>query len=64
MKYAIIKNGKVTAVAVWDGVTPWNAEGEKVTLSENLPVGPEWDYIDGEFVDNRPPHNFETSNAV
>lgn len=59
MKYAIVKNEKVTAVVVWDSVTPWDAEGEKIAIPEDSPVGPDWDYIDGEFVDNRPPYNLE-----
>jgi hypothetical protein len=59
MKYALIKNGKVTAVIVWDGVTPYHSQAEKIALPEDSPVGPDWDYIDGEFVDNRPAYQSE-----
>ena len=62
--YAVVADGKVVNVIVWDGVQPYDP-GEGVTLVP-LPFeededgvrrytgGIEWDYIDGKFVDNRP----------
>ena len=54
--WAIIEKGKVTATVVWDGVTYWPpAEtSEMVNLADHPHVGIGWDYVDGEFVDNRP----------
>jgi hypothetical protein len=59
MRYALIENGKVTAVIVWDGVSPYKTQAEKIALPEDSPVGPNWDYINGEFIDNRPPYQTE-----
>jgi hypothetical protein len=30
-----------------------------VELADDSPVGPDWDYVDGEFVDNRPQPELE-----
>jgi hypothetical protein len=46
MNYAIIEQGKVTNITLWDGVTPWTpAAGEAVACPENVGIG--WTY-DGE----------------
>lgn len=50
MNYAIIENGKVVNTAVAD--EEYAAEQGWVLLTGSAGVG--WDYIDGEFVDNRP----------
>ena len=53
MTYAIIENGKVINAIVWDGTTEYHVgEGKELVLMEHGGIG--WDYIDGEFVDNRP----------
>lgn len=52
--YAIIENGKVTNVIVWDGVTDFDSSMELVEILEGVGAGIGWDYIDGKFVDNRP----------
>jgi len=53
--YAVVVDGKVVNVAVWDGETAWTPErGEAVEIPEGVSAGIGWDYIDGEFVDNRP----------
>jgi hypothetical protein len=52
--YAIVQDGVVTNVVVWDGETPYNPDGELVEIPEGSTAGIDWDYIDGEFVDNRP----------
>ena len=46
MKYAIIEQGKVTNITLWDGVSAWTpAAGEAVACPENVGIG--WTY-DGE----------------
>jgi hypothetical protein len=52
--YAIIENGTVTNVAVWDGETEWPHEGDAVLIPEGSSVGIGWDYDGKKFVDNRP----------
>jgi hypothetical protein len=52
--YAVIETQKVINVVIWDGETEWLHEGEAVLIPENSSAGIGWDYIDGEFIDNRP----------
>ena len=52
--YAHIIDGKVVNVSLWDGVTPWTPDEEIVEIPEGVIAGIDWDYIDGEFIDNRP----------
>jgi hypothetical protein len=52
--YAHIVDGKVVNVSVWDGLTPYEPSGELVEIPEGVTAGIDWDYVDGEFVDNRP----------
>lgn len=69
MKYmAHIVDGKVVSVSIWDGESPWSPAEDVVEIPQAmLIVNPEtgeeqlrpiagagWDYVDGEFVDNRP----------
>jgi hypothetical protein len=51
---AHIVYGKVVNVSLWDGVTPWTPAEEVVEISEGVTAGIGWDYVDGEFIDNRP----------
>lgn len=67
--YAHVIDGKVVNVSVWDGVTAYDL-GERVTMVplpftedtdeetgetvRRYTGGIGWDYVDGEFVDNRP----------
>jgi hypothetical protein len=60
--YAIIENEKVVNVVIWDGESDWLHEGEAVELTG--PGGIDWDYIDGEFVDNRPVTNLIEENGA
>lgn len=66
-KMAHIKDGKVVNVSLWNGESHWNPNEEFIELptEEYLEedtgetklrtfVGIGWDYIDGQFVDNRP----------
>jgi hypothetical protein len=52
--YAQIINNKVVNVSLWDGESEWNPDEELVEIPEGVNAGIDWDYINGEFVDNRP----------
>ena len=59
--YAHVKDGKVVNTSVWDGLQSYTPpEGvEMVLLSESDEphagmAGIGWDFVDGEFIDNRP----------
>jgi hypothetical protein len=39
-RYAILDGDLVVNVALWDGVTPWEPDGEIVALEDDSPVGP------------------------
>jgi hypothetical protein len=51
---AHIVDGKVVNVSVWDGVSEWAPAEEVVEIPDGTTAGIGWDYVDGEFVDNRP----------
>jgi hypothetical protein len=62
--YAHVVDGKVVSATLWDGLTEV-ARPDGVTLvplpytldedgSKRYTAGIGWDYVDGEFVDNRP----------
>ena len=55
-RWACVKDGKVEQVIIWDGVQNWPpaADYEMMELPDGSPVGPDWDYVGGEFFDNRP----------
>jgi hypothetical protein len=55
-RWACVEDGKVETVIIWDGVQNWPPAETyiMVELPEGSPVGPDWDYVDGEFIDNRP----------
>jgi hypothetical protein len=59
--YAIVEDGVVTNVVVWDEKTPYNPEGELVLIEGLTPEpGIGWDYDGKQFADNRPqPEPFE-----
>jgi hypothetical protein len=50
--YAHILDGKVVNVSLW-AETP--EDKTLVEIPEGTTAGIDWDYIDGEFIDNRPP---------
>ena len=52
--YAHIVDSKVVNVGVWDGDSLNSPDQELVNIPEGSHAGIDWDYIDGEFVDNRP----------
>lgn len=64
---AHIVEGKVVNVSLWDGESEWNPSEEVIELPTReythsktgeiriqVLAGVDWDYVDGEFVDNRP----------
>ena len=67
--YAHVIDCKVVNTSVWDGVQPYTPPdgAEMVPLPtyvddegvERHIGGIDWDYVDGEFVDNRPVEEFE-----
>lgn len=68
MKYmAHIVDQKVVSVSVWDGQKDWQPKEEVVEIPTEkrldektgetkvlVLAGVGWDYVDGEFIDNRP----------
>lgn len=52
-KYAHIKDSKVINILIWDGVTTLPDQNNLVEIVNNEGIG--WDYIEGKFIDNRPP---------
>lgn len=52
--YAVVLDGKVINVIVWDGVTEYAPDGgELVPLTGNAGIG--WGYVNGEFIKPEPP---------
>jgi len=49
MRYAVIENGTVTNVIVWDGETELNLGGELVNL-DGIIAGPGWSYNGTTFI--------------
>jgi len=49
--YAHILDGKVVNVSVWADAPE---DENLVKIPEGSAAGIDWDYIDGEFIDNRP----------
>ena len=66
--YAHIIGGKVVNVSVWDGVQEYTPpdDAEMIPLPSFIDEdgverhigGIGWDYVDGEFIDNRPVEQF------
>jgi hypothetical protein len=52
--YAHIVGGKVVNVSVWNGEAPFSPDEELIEIPNGSGAGIDWDYKDGEFVDNRP----------
>ena len=57
--FAHIVDGKVVNVSLWDGESDWTPAEEVVEIPEGVTAGIDWDYVDGEFVDNRPVETFD-----
>jgi hypothetical protein len=69
---AHIVDGVVVNVSVWDGESKWVPEEEVLEIPTveyadeetgetryRITAGIGWDYVDGEFVDNRPVETFD-----
>ena len=52
MKYAIVKDSRVTNIVEWDGESEYNADGELIQADENAWIGGEYN---GSFVAKPPP---------
>ena len=53
--YAIVENGVVINVVVWDGESAYNPYGELILVDGLTPEpGIGWDYDGNTFTDNRP----------
>ena len=50
--YALVENGKVINVVIWNGESDLPYADKLVELTDN--AGIDWDYKDGKFIDNRP----------
>ena len=55
-RWAVIEGDSIVNVVVWDGQSDWSPpEGMTLaSLADHPHAGIGWDYVDGEFVDNRP----------
>ena len=51
--YAVIQEGKVVNVVIWDGESDWSDSANAVEITDSAGIG--WDYANGKFTDNRPP---------
>lgn len=49
MRYAEVINEEVMNVILWDGVSPYAAEGELILIPAALPVSIGWRHEDGQF---------------
>lgn len=49
-RYAVVVDGQVVNLILWDGETPYEPEGVAVALDADSPVGPGWAQVDGEWV--------------
>lgn len=58
--YAVISGNKVVNVVMWDGERAFNPGEGLILVALNGSGGIDWDYVDGQFVDNRPKPNLET----
>ena len=64
LKYmAQILDGKVVNVSVWDGQSDWSPSEQVVEIPDGVTAGIGLDYVDGEFVDNRPVEELEELEA-
>lgn len=52
--YALVKESKVFNLVVWDGESEFTPEEELVEVPAGITIDIGFDYVDGDFVDNRP----------
>lgn len=61
MNYAMVKDGVVVNIAVWDGESEWVPDGfQVIPLPEGVSIG--WLFVDGEFI--APPAPVKTSEEL
>jgi hypothetical protein len=53
--YALVKNGVVENMVLWDGVTEYTPDGELVEVTSDTRVGGSWDGNVFTFVEPTPP---------
>lgn len=53
-QFAEIEKNKVINVIIWDNKTPISGYKNLIEIPEETGAGIGWDYIDGQFIDNRP----------
>ena len=51
-RFAVVEDGKVVNVINWDSVQPLPSSLTLIEAPDEAGVG--WDYVEGNFVDNRP----------
>ena len=56
---AHIVDNKVVNLSLWDGESDWTPAEKVVEIPEGITAGIDWDYINGEFIDNRPKEMIE-----
>jgi hypothetical protein len=62
--FAHIVDGKVVNMSIWDEVSEWQPQEQVVEISEGVIAGIGWDYINGNFVDNRPVEIFPVLQQI
>jgi hypothetical protein len=55
MRYAVIKDGRVVNVVVWDGVSDWQPGDDVTVIDCPDDVGPGWTHSDEGFAPPPPP---------
>ncbi|MTV59043.1 hypothetical protein GM547_13415 [Streptococcus pneumoniae] len=54
MRHAIVIDGAVVNVVIWDGNTEFNPGGELIALPDDSAVSPGWTLVDGEWLEPEP----------
>lgn len=50
MKYALVENNVVTNIVLWDGVSPFETDGELIPLDDDPPLGIGWHREGSEWI--------------
>lgn len=48
--FALVKDGVIVTTLVWDGVTPYDPDGELYDITERPEIDSLWTFEDGEFI--------------
>lgn len=62
--FAIVKNGIVENIVVWDGIKPYTPDGQLIEIVEGSFVNIGFLYQDGQFIDPNPPVIEETPSET